>query len=63
MSTPLWYSGSLSVNVSSSSGKNEFVNTGQLDVSTSSRHANYGLLPVGIAVFLVNVFLFPISRL
>ncbi|ONK75719.1 uncharacterized protein A4U43_C03F19830 [Asparagus officinalis] len=58
------YDCSLPVNVSSSSGKNnEYTNTRQVGVSSSSRHVNYALLPLSIAAFLVHDFLFHINRL
>ncbi|XP_020272485.1 aspartic proteinase-like protein 2 [Asparagus officinalis] len=57
------YDCSLSVNVSSSSGKNEFVNTGQLDLSGSLRNVNYSILPMGLVVFLLHVFVSHIKQL
>ncbi|KAM0925796.1 hypothetical protein ACQ4PT_003958 [Festuca glaucescens] len=55
------YDCSLSVNVTSSSGKNQYVNTGQFDVNGSPRPSSYriiGLVPTGIAVALVHMLIF-----
>jgi hypothetical protein len=51
------YDCSLSVNVTSSSGKNQYVNTGQFDVNGSPRYRS-GLVPTGIAVALVHMLIF-----
>ncbi|EMS64023.1 Aspartic proteinase-like protein 2 [Triticum urartu] len=51
------YDCSLSVNVTSSSGKNQYVNTGQFDVNGSPRHYS-GLVPTGVAVALVHMLIF-----
>ncbi|KAI5007325.1 hypothetical protein ZWY2020_050770 [Hordeum vulgare] len=53
------YDCSLSVNVTSSSGKNQYVNTGQFDVNGSPRHY-IGLVPTGVAVALVHMLIFGI---
>ncbi|XP_058110295.1 aspartic proteinase 36-like [Magnolia sinica] len=61
------YDCSLAVNVSStSSGKNEFVNTGQLSVSSAALHADFyykTILAIIIAGFLSLNFVFKFARL
>ncbi|XP_020258664.1 aspartic proteinase-like protein 2, partial [Asparagus officinalis] len=57
------YDCSLSVNVSSSANNSEYVNTRQVDASSSSRNVGYALLPLSLAVLLVHGFLSLISRL
>ena len=47
-----YFSGSLSVNVSITSGK-EFLNAGQLSVSSSTRDMLFELLPTGIIGVLI----------
>jgi hypothetical protein len=47
----------LSVNVTSSSGKNQYVNTGQFDVNGSPQYGS-GLVTTGIAVALVYMLIF-----
>ncbi|KAM0894967.1 hypothetical protein ACQ4PT_024128 [Festuca glaucescens] len=59
--SPFLLPGSLSVNVTSSSGKNQYVNTGQFDVNGSPWPSSYriiGLVPTGIAVALVHMLIF-----
>lgn len=51
----VFHSGSLSVNVSITSGKDEFVNAGQLMVSSSSSNVLSSLLPMGINAFLLQI--------
>ena len=51
--------GSMSVNVTTSSGKNQYVNTGQHDVNGSTRRASCkSLIPAGIAAMVVHMLLF-----
>ncbi|GJN17503.1 hypothetical protein PR202_gb04576 [Eleusine coracana subsp. coracana] len=53
------YDCSMSVNVTTSSGKNQYVNTGQFDVNGSLRRSSdWGLTPTGIAVILVHMLIF-----
>ncbi|XP_043702450.1 aspartic proteinase 36-like [Telopea speciosissima] len=52
------YDCSLSVNVSETSGKGEFVNAGQLSVSSSLSVNVHVLIPTSIVAFLVHIFLF-----
>ncbi|XP_010923278.2 aspartic proteinase 36 [Elaeis guineensis] len=54
------YDCSLSVNVTTSSGKNEYLNTGQLDVSGSPGAAFWKRQPTDIAVFFVYIFVLAI---
>ncbi|CAO2194879.1 unnamed protein product [Urochloa humidicola] len=49
------YDCSMSVNVTMSSGKNQFVNTGQYDVNSSTRRAAYRSLVPAIAAMLVHM--------
>lgn len=49
-----YFSGSLSVNVSVTSGK-EFLNEGQLSVSSSSREMLFELLPMAIMSLLLHL--------
>ncbi|KAL6845250.1 hypothetical protein ACP4OV_024745 [Aristida adscensionis] len=57
------YDCGMSVNVTTSSGKNQYVNTGQFDQNGSPRHAScWGLIPAGVAVMLVHMLIFGISR-
>uniref|UniRef100_A0A0A9H375 Uncharacterized protein n=1 Tax=Arundo donax TaxID=35708 RepID=A0A0A9H375_ARUDO len=57
------YDCSMSVNVTTSSGKNQYVNTGQFDVNESLHRTPYwGLIPTGIAVMLVHMLIFGASR-
>ncbi|XP_072956845.1 aspartic proteinase 36 [Typha angustifolia] len=56
------YDCSLSVNVTTSSGKNEYLNTGQLDVSGSLNTVFHQQLATAIAVFLVQIFIFAILQ-
>ena len=48
-------SGSMSVNVSVTSGKDEFINAGQLSVSSSSKDMLLELLPIGLLILLMHV--------
>lgn len=48
------FSGSLSVNVSVTSGKDEFVNAGQLNVCSSSRDMLFKTLLIGISALLMH---------
>ncbi|KAJ0963134.1 hypothetical protein J5N97_028256 [Dioscorea zingiberensis] len=50
------YDCSLSVNVSTTSGKNEFLNTGQLSQSGTAHTRHFNLLTTCIAVYLVHIF-------
>jgi len=53
------YDCSMSVNVTTSSGKNRYVNTGQYDVNGSTRRASYkSLIPAGIAAMVVHMLVF-----
>ncbi|XP_010247714.1 PREDICTED: aspartic proteinase-like protein 2 [Nelumbo nucifera] len=52
------YDCSLSVNVSTISGKDQFVNTGQLSVSSSSQTIPYKLLSTSTVAFLVYIYIF-----
>jgi kinase len=55
--------GSMSVNVTTSPGKNQYVNTGQLDVNGSLPRSSYwGLIPAAVTVILVHVLIFGASR-
>lgn len=55
----LLLAGSMSVNVTTSSGKNQYVNTGQFDVNGSAQRASYkGLVPAGIVAMLVHMLIF-----
>ncbi|XP_062207050.1 aspartic proteinase 36-like isoform X2 [Phragmites australis] len=57
------YDCSMAVNVTTSSGKNQYVNTGQFDVNASLRRTSYwGLIPSGVAVILVHMLIFGASR-
>nr|CAD1841773.1 unnamed protein product [Ananas comosus var. bracteatus] len=56
------YDCSMSVNVTTSSGKNQYLNAGQLDVSASPNTAFYGIMPAGIVIFLVHIFVLAISQ-
>jgi hypothetical protein len=57
------YDCSMSVNVTTSPGKNQYVNTGQLDVNGSLRRSSYwGLIPAAVTVILVHVLIFGVSR-
>lgn len=51
-------SGSLAVNVSTSLGTSEFVNTGQLSVSNASSQLAfyYKMIPTNFIVFFVHIF-------
>ncbi|CAD6341899.1 unnamed protein product [Miscanthus lutarioriparius] len=56
------YDCSMSVNVTTSSGKNQYVNTGQFDVNGSARRASYeSLIPAGIVTMLVHMLIFSSS--
>jgi hypothetical protein len=47
------------VNVTTSSGKNQFVNTGQYDVNASTRRGLLeSLIPAGIAAMVVHMLVF-----
>ena len=51
--------GSMSVNVTTSSGKNQYVNTGQYDVNSSTRRASYkSLIPAVTAAMVVHMLVF-----
>jgi len=53
------YDCSMSVNVTTSSGKNQYVNTGQYDVNSSTRRASYkSLIPAVIAAMVVHMLVF-----
>ncbi|XP_030453784.1 aspartic proteinase 36 isoform X2 [Syzygium oleosum] len=49
------YDCSMSVNVSVTSGKDEFINAGQLSMSSFSRDMLLELLPIGLLILLMNV--------
>ncbi|KAF8369591.1 hypothetical protein HHK36_032387 [Tetracentron sinense] len=52
------YDCSLAVNVSATSGKDQFINAGQLSVSSSSRDGLYKLIPAIVAAFIVHISVF-----
>lgn len=52
------FSGSLSVNVSVTSSKDEYINAGQLSESSSSGDMLFKLLTTGIVVFLMHILVF-----
>ncbi|KAF5750454.1 aspartic proteinase-like protein 2-like [Tripterygium wilfordii] len=56
------YDCSLAVNVSMTSGKDQFVNAGQLSMSISSREMVFQLLPLRIMTLLVHTFVFTICE-
>lgn len=49
------YDCSMSVNVSVTSGKDEFINAGQLSTSSSSRDMLVELLPIGLIILIMHV--------
>lgn len=51
-----FFPGSLSVNVSVTSGKDEYVNAGQLSASSSQRDMLFKVLSTGILALLMHAF-------